>query len=108
MLSWTYTMHRREQPGGNMSDEILDAIAAIPAWDINDWSNFAECGSSNDDRFHASKKEQQEAIRDYCGSCLVRTQCLEYALSHSDVEGAWGGQDADTLMALRSRRNRRR
>lgn len=42
----------------------------------------------------------------FCGSCAVREECLNFALSKPDNDGVWGGLDEPERRLLR-RRGRR-
>ena len=45
---------------------------------------------------------------DVCGMCIVREDCLEYALANREREGFWGGTNqAQRRSIIRARRNRR-
>lgn len=44
---------------------------------------------------------EQKAV---CASCLVREECLAYALAESITEGVWGGMTTRERRELRSRR----
>lgn len=45
-----------------------------------------------------SRAAEQKAV---CARCLVRTECLTYALDHGVVEGVWGGATENERRKLR-------
>jgi WhiB family redox-sensing transcriptional regulator len=55
-----------------------------------DWQDDALCAQTAPDMFTPVTGESTTTPKKICALCTVRTQCLEYALTH-DVEGIWGG-----------------
>jgi hypothetical protein len=41
-----------------------------------------------------------------CGACHVRQECLEFALSHDQVYGIWGGTTPEDRQRHRRRQRR--
>lgn len=59
-----------------------------------------------DENWHTSKQERQAAVRQakaVCAGCPVRKECLEYALTHSERQGVWGGKSARERLRMRVR-----
>ncbi len=50
--------------------------------------------------------EAKRAALQVCGRCLVRPECLEYALADSSLVGVFGGTDTAARRAIRSNRSR--
>ena len=52
--------------------------------------------------------EQDEGVeraKEVCGTCVVRQQCLEFALANRESEGIWGGAtEKERRRILRQRR----
>jgi WhiB family redox-sensing transcriptional regulator len=48
---------------------------------------------------------QSEKAKRVCGSCQVRTHCLEWAMS-ANVDGIWGGLDEGERRSLRRKARR--
>lgn len=49
-----------------------------------------------------------ETAKAFCQRCIVRTECLEYALAHSTlVTGVWGGMNSDERSAHKRGGSRR-
>jgi WhiB family redox-sensing transcriptional regulator len=42
-----------------------------------------------------------------CAGCPVRIQCLDFALTHDQTHGIWGGTTAEDRQRDRRRRRRR-
>lgn len=82
----------------------------MPAHNLEPWRDQAECrpGNGHDHRLWfplevrewATRKEQRalqrirndmtEEARAICMSCVVRDECLDYALNTGETEGIWG------------------
>ena len=72
------------------------------------WSDKAACKGSVDKMFPREHKDLSyiSDARRMCRSCLVRQDCLEYALSFpaSDLHGVWAGLTPRQLAAEANRR----
>ena len=72
------------------------------------WSDQAACKGSVDKMFPKEHKDLSyiSDARRMCRSCLVRKDCLEYALSFpaSDLHGVWAGLTPRQLAAEANRR----
>jgi WhiB family transcriptional regulator, redox-sensing transcriptional regulator len=54
------------------------------------WMSDAACREHSDVRFVLDRGESAEPARAVCAGCLVRTECLGYAMEHGEY-GIWGG-----------------
>lgn len=73
-----------------------------------EWRSLALCWGLDPEVFYDLEKEEQ--AQRVCALCSVRTACLEYALSHNEDKGVWGGateKQRGTLLALRKMGRRR-
>jgi WhiB family redox-sensing transcriptional regulator len=61
--------------------------------DYSYWGTMAACRDSNPNVFFHDQTEIDltETAKNICGSCAVRSQCLDYALANKIEEGIWGG-----------------
>ena len=66
------------------------------------WQDLANCLGVDPDLFFPERGASTKEAKEVCRGCIVRTQCLEYALVHSEKFGIWGG------MSERERRRIRR
>lgn len=55
------------------------------------WSVSALCAQTDPDAFFPEKGGSTAAAKRVCRSCLVRSECLEYALENDERFGVWGG-----------------
>jgi WhiB family transcriptional regulator, redox-sensing transcriptional regulator len=75
------------------------------------WRSSGACRSADPDLFFPIAKsglsEQQIArAKMICARCPVRQECLEFAMSHDQTYGIWGGTTVEDRQ--RDRRRRRR
>ncbi len=75
------------------------------------WRSAAACLSADPDLFfpisNTGPAERQIArAKTICAGCGVRRECLEFALSHDQVYGIWGGTTPEDRQ--RDRRRKRR
>jgi WhiB family transcriptional regulator, redox-sensing transcriptional regulator len=92
---------------------MATTFSRIFDWDDNRWRNRAACRDSDPDVFFpvGSTGVAAEAIKvakDLCGTCLVRTQCLAFALETNQEAGVWGGASEDERRQLRQGARSRR
>lgn len=55
------------------------------------WRDSALCAETDPEAFFPEKGESTRNAKDICRNCNVRTECLEYALTHDERFGVWGG-----------------
>jgi WhiB family transcriptional regulator, redox-sensing transcriptional regulator len=66
------------------------------------WQDFANCLGVDPDLFFPERGESTREAKEVCRGCVVREDCLEYALANGEKFGIWGG------MSERERRRIRR
>ncbi|GAA1853871.1 hypothetical protein GCM10009836_37410 [Pseudonocardia ailaonensis] len=72
-------------------------------WNRWNWRVAARCRTTDADALFVRGAEQRQ-VRDFCGSCPVRTECLAYALDERVEHGVWGGMtERERRAVLRSR-----
>lgn len=101
--------YRREYKAGTVdrfalrptrSDEDGTAFHhAFPPFVPMPWAVEALCAEVDHDLFFPEKGGSTKEAKALCGDCLVRAECLDYALETRQRFGIWGG---------RSERERRR
>ena len=55
------------------------------------WVSYAACRDAEPDVFFPGIEGDTSRAVTICGSCAVREQCLDYALSARERYGVWGG-----------------
>jgi WhiB family redox-sensing transcriptional regulator len=68
----------------------------------DEWREQANCTGVDPDLFFPERGQSTGPAKAVCAGCVVREDCLEYALANSEKFGVWGG------MAERERRKVRR
>jgi WhiB family transcriptional regulator, redox-sensing transcriptional regulator len=75
------------------------------------WRSAGACLSADPDLFFpissTGPAERQIArAKKICAGCSVRRECLEFALSHNQIYGIWGGTTAEDRQRERRRKRR--
>jgi WhiB family transcriptional regulator, redox-sensing transcriptional regulator len=75
------------------------------------WRSAAACLSADPDLFFPISakgpgEKQVARAKIICSGCIVRQQCLEFALAHDQLYGIWGGTTPEDRQ--RDRRRKRR
>ena len=66
------------------------------------WQDFANCLGVDPDLFFPERGASTWEAKEVCRGCVVRGECLEFALANGEKFGIWGG------MSERERRRIRR
>jgi WhiB family redox-sensing transcriptional regulator len=70
--------------------------------EVRSWQDFANCLGVDPDLFFPERGASTREAKEVCRGCVVREDCLEYALANGETFGIWGG------MSERERRRIRR
>lgn len=68
------------------------------------WQDDALCAQTDPEAFLPKKGGSTKAAKKVCALCLVRSECLEYALKNSESFGVWGGLSERERRKLRKER----
>ena len=68
------------------------------------WQRRAACQGMGAGTFVMAKGQTGDPARATCLSCPVRPECLEYALTHPEVDGVWGGTSRQERRRIRTAR----
>ncbi len=55
------------------------------------WQRQANCMGVDPDLFFPERGASTREAKEVCRGCVVREECLEYALTNSEKFGIWGG-----------------
>jgi WhiB family transcriptional regulator, redox-sensing transcriptional regulator len=80
-------------------ERLLQALG--DAEDVS-WQDQANCMGVDPDLFFPERGASTREAKEVCRGCVVRLDCLEYALDNAEKFGIWGG------MSERERRRLRR
>ena len=70
--------------------------------EVKAWQDYANCLGVEPDLFFPERGASTREAKEVCRGCVVRDDCLEYALQNGEKFGIWGG------MSERERRRIRR
>ncbi|GAA1836148.1 transcriptional regulator WblA [Pseudonocardia ailaonensis] len=73
-----------------------DCAESVTWWD---WRSSARCRDTDSDPLGPAPADQR-ALRTFCGFCVVRTECLAFALDRRIESGTWGGVSARERRAV--------
>ena len=70
------------------------------------WRDYTACSEKDADLFFLDVGESPKRALELCAICVVKTECLEYALTARPVitRGVWGGKTERQLRQLRQDR----
>ncbi|MDR3152421.1 MAG: WhiB family transcriptional regulator [Bifidobacteriaceae bacterium] len=59
---------------------------------ISQWREYALCSQTNPTAFFPEKGGSTKDAKNVCTNCVVKSECLEYALTNDIRFGIWGGK----------------
>jgi WhiB family redox-sensing transcriptional regulator len=78
------------RPAGRLAT-VVDIFAAVDDDGPLGWQERALCAQTDPEAFFPEKGGSTREAKKVCGSCEVRSECLDYALAHDERFGIWGG-----------------
>ena len=85
--------------GSELLAELLDAAPE------RTWQRQANCMGVDPDLFFPERGASTREAKEVCRGCVVREDCLEYALTNSEKFGIWGGLSERERRRIRRARN---
>ena len=70
-----------------------------------DWQDQANCLGVDPDLFFPERGASTREAKEVCRGCVVRLDCLEYALANGEKFGIWGGLSERERRRLRRQRD---
>jgi WhiB family redox-sensing transcriptional regulator len=80
----------------------MDLVSLLQGRQERGWQTQANCMGVDPDLFFPERGASTREAKEVCRGCVVREDCLEYALANGEKFGIWGG------MSERERRRLRR
>ncbi len=80
----------------------MDLATLLKGPDERSWQARANCMGVDPDLFFPERGASTREAKEVCRGCVVREDCLEYALANGEKFGIWGG------LSERERRRLRR
>lgn len=76
-------------------------------FDIGDrgWQSQANCLGVDPDLFFPERGASTREAKTVCRACVVRSECLEYALINGEKFGIWGGLSERERRRIRRQRS---
>ena len=68
------------------------------------WQDAANCLGVDPDLFFPERGASTREAKEVCRGCVVREDCLEYALDNGEKFGIWGGMSERERRRLRRQR----
>ena len=65
------------------------------------WQDQANCLGVDPDLFFPERGASTREAKEVCRGCVVRGECLEYALANGEKFGIWGGLSEDERRDVR-------
>jgi WhiB family redox-sensing transcriptional regulator len=72
--------------------------------DERTWQDFANCLGVDPDLFFPERGASTREAKEVCRGCVVREDCLEYALTNGEKFGIWGGLSERERRRIRRQR----
>ncbi len=80
----------------------MDVVSLLYGRQDRSWQARANCMGVDPDLFFPERGASTREAKEVCRGCVVREDCLEYALANGEKFGIWGG------LSERERRRERR
>ncbi len=75
-----------------------------PAEEDNSWQLEANCLGVDPDLYYPERGASTKEAKAICRGCVVREDCLEYALANGEKFGIWGGTSERERVRIRRQR----
>ena len=93
----------RNEPNPNMVGRI--ALTVVSAeYPRTGWWDYANCYGADPDLFFPQGGAASKKAQAFCDGCIVKIDCLEYALQINEKDGIWGGTSARERKRIRRQR----
>jgi WhiB family redox-sensing transcriptional regulator len=76
---------------------FLGELRAVRA----EWIEQASCRGVDPELFFPARGSPTKEVKAFCKDCVVREECLDYALAHNERWGIWGGTTEKERRRLR-------
>ncbi len=71
----------------------------------NEWQDLANCLGVDPDLFFPERGASTREAKEVCKGCVVRPDCLEFALENGEKFGIWGGMSERERRRIRRQRS---
>jgi WhiB family redox-sensing transcriptional regulator len=85
-------------------DRSMDMVSLMYGPQERSWQTRANCMGVDPDLFFPERGASTREAKEVCRGCVVREDCLEYALANGEKFGIWGGLSERERRRLRRQR----
>ncbi len=86
----------------------MDLMSLLYDRQDRSWQARANCMGVDPDLFFPERGASTREAKEVCRGCVVREDCLEFALANGEKFGIWGGMSERERRRLRRSRNLQR
>lgn len=83
---------------------MYDHLETAGDIDDNGWQDSANCLGVDPDLFFPERGASTREAKEVCRGCVVRGECLEFALQNGEKFGIWGGLSERERRRIRRQR----
>jgi WhiB family transcriptional regulator, redox-sensing transcriptional regulator len=91
--------HGREHPRQGDTVNMNERVGATEGW-----QDHANCLGVDPDLFFPERGASTREAKEVCRGCVVREDCLEFALGNGEKFGIWGGLSERERRRIRRQR----
>ena len=84
--------------------EFVQIVQGAPGEATDRWQERSNCLGVDPDLFFPERGASTREAKEVCRGCVVREDCLEYALANGEKFGIWGGLSERERRRIRRRR----
>jgi len=92
------------ETGAHGPEEATTMRAMTSETEERGWQDYANCLGVDPDLFFPERGASTREAKEVCRGCVVREQCLEYALANGEKFGIWGGLSERERRRIRRQR----
>lgn len=88
-------------------EDVVDGLwlhLGLTEFEDTAWQEEGLCAQADPDAWFPQKGGSVLAAKRICQRCPVQAECLEYALTHDERFGVWGGLSERERRALKRKR----
>src|SRR5689334_25409636 len=85
-------------------DPSMDLVSLMNGAQQRSWQTRANCLGVDPDLFFPERGASTREAKEVCRGCVVREQCLEFALQNGEKFGIWGGLSERERRRIRRQR----
>jgi len=82
----------------------MDIVTVLYGRQQREWQNRANCMGVDPDLFFPERGASTREAKAVCHGCVVREDCLDYAIDNAEKFGIWGGLSERERRRLRRER----